>query len=389
MVSKIVFTFLLSGISLFAQFTYPLAPEVWSKPEKLLPDSMAQLPFSPFSLTTTGDTLLYGFQNVYFIYKDPAGNWQGPKELSPLYGIPNYSPDYPVLTPDKKTLYFTDLRSFRMYKCRLNDTTGVWGAPEVFYDNGFNVNPYWYCINFLNDSTMFVVGEERTRLARMVNGKWFPNYEYPNPGFGLSWIHGSWLFNTGMRAYFSSSGSNTFNRQLYIRYIYDTVSTSAETKILNISTESDSLFLSGHYKGREETFPYLTADRKKMVFIANYDTVFKYYVSRLIIDENGDSVITSTSEETSVDYPKEIEFYQNYPNPFNPETTLSFRLPNEMSISLKIYSVDGREISSLANGRYPAGYHTVRVSGFPASGIYIASLITESGIYSQKIMYLK
>ncbi|MBV6513551.1 MAG: hypothetical protein FMNOHCHN_03086 [Ignavibacteriaceae bacterium] len=387
MLSKIVFTFLLSGISLFAQFTYPLAPEVWSKPEKLLPDSMGQLPYNPFSLTTTGDTLLYGYQYVYFIHKDSAGNWHGPEKLSPLYGIPNYSPDYPVLTPDKKTLYFTDLRSFKMYKCRFNDTTGVWGTPEVFYDNGFNVTPHWYCINFLNDSTMFVVGEERTRLARMVNGKWFPNYEYPKPGQGILWGKGIWLNHTGFRAYYSLGQTQNFD--IFLKYINDSDTSILMSTILNLSIMSDSLYQIGEYAGRSEYFPYLTPDRKKMVFIANYDSVFKYYVSRLIIDENGDSVLTGTKEESSVDYPKEIEFYQNYPNPFNPETTLSFRLPNEMSISLKIHSVDGSEISTLAKGRYPAGYHTVRVGGFTASGIYIASLITASGIYSQKILHIK
>ncbi|MBV6513550.1 MAG: hypothetical protein FMNOHCHN_03085 [Ignavibacteriaceae bacterium] len=387
MLSKIVLTLLLSGIPLFAQFTYPLAPEVWSKPEKLLPDSMGQLPYNPFSLTTTGDTLLYGYQYVYFIHKDSAGNWHGPEKLSPLYGIPNYSPDYPVLTPDKKTLYFTDLRSFRMYKCRFNDSTGVWGTPEVFYDNGFNVNPRWYCINFLNDSTMFVVGEGRTRLARMVNGKWFPNYEYPKPGKGLWWFDGIWLYKNGLRAYLATG--SMLNNDIYLQYISDTITAAKELKVLNLSRMSDSLYQIGEYAGRSEYFPYLTPDRKKMVFIANYDSVFKYYVSRLIIDENGDSVLTGTKEESSVEFPKEIEFYQNYPNPFNPETTLSFRLPNEMSISLKIYSIDGSEIRTLAKGRYPAGYHTVRVSGFPASGIYIASLITESGIYSQKILHIK
>lgn len=260
-----------------------------------------------------------------------------------------------------------------MYKCLYNDSTGEWGTPEVFYDNGFNVNPYWYCINFLNDSTMFVVGEERTRLARKHNGIWYPNYEYPKPGQGLFWINGIWVNHTGFRAYYALSANQ--NLDIMLKYINEVDTSIYETRILNLSTMSDSLYQIGEYAGRSEYFPYLTADRRKMIFIANYDSVFKYYVSKLIIDENGDSVLTATGKEASVNPPDGIELYQNFPNPFNPSTVIRFSVPHRAHVKLRIYYLLGRVIATPVNEEKTPGEYQVEFSGQGyASGIYFYEL---------------
>ena len=46
-----------------------------------------------------------------------------------------------------------------------------------------------------------------------------------------------------------------------------------------------------------------------------------------------------------------FELHQNYPNPFNPVTHISFAIPKEYSgiVTLKVYDIAGREISSLVN----------------------------------------
>lgn len=64
---------------------------------------------------------------------------------------------------------------------------------------------------------------------------------------------------------------------------------------------------------------------------------------------------------------------QNFPNPFNPSTHITFHLPVEGNVILSIYNLLGEKISTLADGHYGRGEHSVQwnASG-TASGVYIA-----------------
>jgi hypothetical protein len=69
---------------------------------------------------------------------------------------------------------------------------------------------------------------------------------------------------------------------------------------------------------------------------------------------------------------KDFRLNQNYPNPFNPVTSISFELPVSLNVTLKVYNLNGEEISVLAdNQRFTAGYNEVEFDGTNlASGIY-------------------
>jgi hypothetical protein len=70
---------------------------------------------------------------------------------------------------------------------------------------------------------------------------------------------------------------------------------------------------------------------------------------------------------------------QNYPNPFNPSTVISFSIPENSNISLKLFDLLGREIKNLAYGYYTTGNYSVQLNSEGlSSGIYIYSLEAES-----------
>lgn len=71
-----------------------------------------------------------------------------------------------------------------------------------------------------------------------------------------------------------------------------------------------------------------------------------------------------------------FELYQNYPNPFNPETAIAFFLPRSEEIRLTIYNITGQAVRTLAEGRYPAGRHSLRWDGKNEAG-----QMSPSGIY--------
>ncbi len=64
---------------------------------------------------------------------------------------------------------------------------------------------------------------------------------------------------------------------------------------------------------------------------------------------------------------------QNYPNPFNPSTTISFALPRDMKIDVRVYNMLGQEIATLADGFYTAGHHEVQWNARDASQVRVAS----------------
>jgi hypothetical protein len=71
----------------------------------------------------------------------------------------------------------------------------------------------------------------------------------------------------------------------------------------------------------------------------------------------------------------DFKLYQNFPNPFNPTTVINYQLPMINHVSLKVYDILGREVTTLVNTRMPAGKHQVswNASKMP-SGIYYYQL---------------
>jgi len=73
-----------------------------------------------------------------------------------------------------------------------------------------------------------------------------------------------------------------------------------------------------------------------------------------------------------------LSLLQNYPNPFNPVTNIRFSIPEKGYITLKVYDILGREVSSLVEGTYSHGTYEV---DFNAGGL-------GSGIYLYRIIYV-
>ena len=88
--------------------------------------------------------------------------------------------------------------------------------------------------------------------------------------------------------------------------------------------------------------------------------------------------------------PKTAMLEQNYPNPFNPTTVISYQLPVNSVVALKIYDVLGREVETLVAGMQSAGDHHVTFNGAALpSGVYFYRLQAGSFTGTKKLLLLK
>lgn len=88
--------------------------------------------------------------------------------------------------------------------------------------------------------------------------------------------------------------------------------------------------------------------------------------------------------------PEKYSLSQNYPNPFNPTTKISFDIPNQSHVSIKIYDVTGREISKLINQQFNPGSYTVDFNGSNlASGVYFYRLEAAGFVQTKRMMLIK
>jgi hypothetical protein len=87
---------------------------------------------------------------------------------------------------------------------------------------------------------------------------------------------------------------------------------------------------------------------------------------------------------------KEFKLSQNYPNPFNPSTKIDYTVPFSSKISIKIFDMTGREISTLVNETKEAGSYTVNFNASSlSSGVYFYKLSAGSFEQTMKMVLVK
>ncbi len=113
-------------------------------------------------------------------------------------------------------------------------------------------------------------------------------------------------------------------------------------------------------------WPLVTAHFDSMVF-HHKDTVLRkwYYLG-------ADSDPSSMQNLAIKNNPFSYQLYQNYPNPFNPSTIISFTLPKQAQITMKVFNSLGQIVEILINEELPAGRFNVEFNASNlSSGVYL------------------
>ncbi len=112
--------------------------------------------------------------------------------------------------------------------------------------------------------------------------------------------------------------------------------------------------------------------------------------SFFIIDDLQLSETATGINDQAFSLPNDFKLEQNYPNPFNPTTTIRYSIPKESFVTIKVYDVIGKEITSLVNERKSTGNYSINfnASNLP-SGIYFYRMQAGNFVSTKKLVLLR
>lgn len=121
-----------------------------------------------------------------------------------------------------------------------------------------------------------------------------------------------------------------------------------------------------------------TTEINTYIFVDNNVTTGTYFYRLKQVDYDGKFNYSKIIEVT-IGQPTEYELAQNYPNPFNPSTIISYSIPEESFVSIKVYDLLGKEIATLVDERQTAGNYqkSFNANGL-SNGVYFYRIQTNS-----------
>lgn len=195
--------------------------------------------------------------------------------------------------------------------------------------------------------------------------------------------------------------------ELYVQY---------DPKVINYRNFSQKMLSSGNFVSGKEIEP----GKAKFVYATGKEFIGKINPGSILFKPNSDlpigttitsqykinggslidgptfkyGSVTGVKNDAPV-IPTDYSLTQNYPNPFNPTTRISYSLPANAFVSIKIYDVLGREVKTLVSKELNAGSYSVDWNGDNeygvkvASGMYIYRITANNFIQTKKMVLLK
>ncbi|MBX7046270.1 MAG: T9SS type A sorting domain-containing protein [Ignavibacteria bacterium] len=134
--------------------------------------------------------------------------------------------------------------------------------------------------------------------------------------------------------------------------------------------------------------PRLTFNQLNAVHF-NDDGNFAWTVGNLGLLLQYDNPLVNVTQ-TGTTAPEKFLLEQNYPNPFNPNTVISYQLPADGFVTLKVYDMMGREAASLVNANQTAGSYSVSFNASNlSSGVYYYKIETGDFSETKKMLLVK
>lgn len=286
-----------------------------------------------------------------------------------------------------------------------NNITTIHVTPnEVWFGTENGVQVYKKGLNITADSSRFLYNKQNgfDNISQYISVKaiavqdtivWIGLEDYTpasNPNYCKG---GLYRFNRNANVWqrFDKSTGLSGNGIHFIRINSDSLIAGLFTYINGVSFTGNGLLkmntanlnsqiinYSSHGVGDSNYFDLRTLDNE--LWLAAGDGLYTTYDT------------TATSVENNNNLPDNFVLYQNYPNPFNPETIISFHLPANTHVSLKLFDILGNEIAQLVDETIQAGLQNYRLTSHNhqlSAGVYFYQLRAGDLISTKKMILLK
>jgi hypothetical protein len=200
-------------------------------------------------------------------------------------------------------------------------------------------------------------------------------------------------------ASFWAAGGGTGSMRAFVYYSKDAAFTTKIRLTPAGSTSGDTLLLGNSgTAGNDHYYAFavgITINSGQSFYLRIYPwytgaaSTSKYIYLQLAAVKGSTTGGTGVAQ-TGNDVPNKFELAQNYPNPFNPTTQISYNIPKESFVSLRVFNLIGQEVATLVSGNQTAGSYTVPFDASRlTSGVYMYRLQAGSSLEVKRMMYVK
>jgi hypothetical protein len=281
------------------------------------------------SLFISGSNLIAATENGMFYTTDEGINW---------------------ISPGLDSIYF-----FAIAKSGLNLYAGAYNHGLIMSSNNG--------INWANRNLNYPVSS-LTGTANIIFAGTCSGYIYRSTNNGLNWVN---VFNTNNNSILSmvSSGVNIIassNNNIYVSTNNGDIWTLRNEGLSGTGYIYSLLIFNGY------------------VYAGTYgSSVWRRPLSEVIGIKN-----------LSTEMPENHSLFQNYPNPFNPSTNIKFQINKSGYVTLKVFDILGKEVTTLVDEKQSPGIYEVSFDGsvFP-SGVYYYVLETGNYKETKKMLMIK
>jgi len=128
----------------------------------------------------------------------------------------------------------------------------------------------------------------------------------------------------------------------------------------------------------------------EMPFAVNHSFILRNGPAIVLNNKFGVQSPVTGVERLNNTIPDTYSLSQNYPNPFNPSTIINYSIPSPGVVTLKVFDMLGREVSTLVNTQQAAGTYKVSFDASQlASGVYFYRISTNKFVSTKKMLLLK
>jgi photosystem II stability/assembly factor-like uncharacterized protein len=248
----------------------------------------------------------------------------------------------------------------------------------------------------INQSGMWVSYDTAATWKKIYGGDYFIgpwSFDFADSLYGVVTISGDQAFLTtdggkSWKAFNKPVGNDPKDCKILGQYVTGSqriLETGNDGKILSIYIYPNGIVEESY---QLPTFTGMTLNKIDVLVDNNFPYVWVGGNGFSIWYRQFEKIITDVNQNNSV--PTSFTLSQNYPNPFNPSTKIKYQIANSGRVTLKIYDLLGREVSTLVNETKPAGNYEVKFDGSSlTSGVYFYRMQCNSFIETKKFILMK